>query len=163
MKPLRSSLLALVLAASACRTASSPAPFVVMRPLAVPTPADAPCDVLARDLRAHGEIILVSGSGVVVPPDETLIVRHEPPAPAGTQFEYVTIFCMGRDPLTLKLRMCVDGKHTFGVIAPESLRAFADEASPSSECELYDPSLSYLYAHFLFRRGSRALIAEDDG
>ncbi len=45
------------------------------------------------------------------------------------------------------MRHAVDGfYYHVQKFRPESLRAFADEASPSRECEPYDPSLSYHYS-----------------
>jgi hypothetical protein len=151
----------LVFALSACRHPVVSAPFLIMRPLTVPSPADAPCAELARDLRAHGLLILVRGVGMVIPPDETLIIQRDPPAAAGTVFP-LFMLCAGHDdPLPVELRMCVDGEHTFAVVSPASLRAVADVASRSHGCRFYDTTLDYYYAPFILRRGSRALIAGD--
>lgn len=155
----RLQFLALMLAVSACRGRGSP--IVGMRPLTVPSPADAPCAELARDVRARGQILVLTGGGYAVDPDETLIVRRHPAALAGTVFP-MALICVGHvDILPLELRMCVDGEHTFAVVSPASLQAAAATAARIGQCQLYDPSVTHYYANFFLRRGTRALIAGD--
>lgn len=155
----RLQFLALMLALTACRGRGSP--FVGMRPVTVPSPADARCAELARDVRARGQILALTGGGYAVDPDETLIVRRHPPAAAGTVFPMV-LLCVGHDDIfPLELRMCVDGEHTFAVVSPASLQAVATTAARVGQCQLYDPSLTSYSANFFLRRGTRALIAGD--